>query len=198
MPGSADVAAGLLRAQVAHAFAAARWQVDGLRDEEYFWEPYPECWSVRRRDAARSAQPCGPGDWVIDGEWPLSGPPPVTTIAFRIVHLVAWTAVYADWMFADATRSYADFEIPGHAQAAVALLHRVQDEFSAAVVPLRDESLQELRLAHWGEEYPVGMLVWQIAVEHLHHSAEIGLLRDLQRGVARSDVWPEPVTTIEA
>jgi hypothetical protein len=30
-------------------------------------------------------------------------------------------------------------------------------------------------------------------VERLHHSAEIGVLRDLHRGHGRSDWWPEPL-----
>lgn len=194
MTSARDAVSDLLRAQLAHAFTAARWQVEGLSNDEYFWEPQPECWSVRPRGAARSRQPCGLGDWVIDGEWPLPGPVPVTTIAFRLMHLVAWTAVYADWTFGTATRSYADFEVPGEAPAAVMMLQEVQDEFSAAVERLSDENLGQLRPVHWGAEHPIGVLVWQIAVEHLHHSAEIGVLRDLHRGVARSDRWPEPVT----
>jgi DinB superfamily len=194
--GSLEVAVDLLNRQLAHAFAAARWQVEDLSDVEYFWEPQPECWSVRPRDAARSRQPCGSGAWVIDGEWPLSGPPPVTTIGWRLVHLVAWTAVYADWTFGAAARSYDDFEIPGDASAAVALLHRAQDEFASAVERLRNEDLLRLQPVHWGADLPIGALVWQIAVEHLHHSAEIGVLRDLHRGAARSERWPEPVEVL--
>jgi DinB superfamily len=196
MRGSANSAAELLRAQLAHAFVAARWQVEGLSTDEYLWEPIPDCWSVRPRHAARTALPGGLGAWVIDGEWPLIGPPPVTTIAFRLLHLVAWTALYSDWTFGAATRSYADFEIPGDAADAVVLLRQVQDEFTAPVEPLTDDDLVQTRPAHWGAEYPVGVLVWQIAVEHLHHSAEIGVLRDLHRGTARRDVWPEPVTSM--
>jgi hypothetical protein len=188
-------ARGLLQRQLAHAFAASRWQVEGLSDDEYFWEPHAGSWSVRRRGTAPSPQPSGRGEWVIDGEWPLSGPPPLTTIAWRLVHLAAWTAVYADWTFATATRSYDDVEVPGRARDAVLLLHRVQDEFASAVTSLSDHELTEMRPVHWGEHLPVATLVWQIAVEHLHHSAEIGVLRDLRRGSGRSDWWPEPTET---
>jgi hypothetical protein len=196
MEGTLDVSVDLLNRQLAHAFAAAQWQVQRLSDEEYFWEPRPGCWSVRPRGRALSAQPSGRGEWVIDGEWPSSGPPPVTTIAWRVVHLAAWTAVYCDWTFATATRSYDDFEVPGHASAAVKVLHDTQEEFASAVAPLTNEDLLELRPAHWGAEYPVGALVWQIVVEHLHHSAEIGVLRDLHRGTGRVDSWPLPVAVL--
>jgi hypothetical protein len=60
---------------------------------------------------------------------------------------------------------------------------------------LSDRELTETRPVHWGERRPVATLVWQIAVEHLHHSAEIGVLRDLHRGSGRSDWWPEPTGT---
>jgi DinB superfamily len=190
-----DSSAALLHRQLSHAFGAARWQVAGLTDDEYFWEPHPRCWSVRRRSSAVSAAPSGIGEWVTDGEWPPSGEPPITTIAWRLMHLAAWTEVYRNWTFDDATRSYDDIEVPDDADAAVRLLHVVQGEFSDAVAPLGDRDLMELRRAHWGDEYPIGALVWQIAVEHLHHSAEIGVLRDLRRGHARSEWWPEPVAS---
>ena len=32
-----------------------RRRLDGLTDDEYFWEPAPGCWSVRRRDDRRCA-----------------------------------------------------------------------------------------------------------------------------------------------
>jgi hypothetical protein len=35
--------------------------------------------------------------------------------------------------------------------------------------------------------------VWTIANEHLSHGSEIGALRDLYRGHARSDRIPEPI-----
>jgi hypothetical protein len=76
------------------------------------------------------------------------------------------------------------------------MLRRVQDEFASAVSGLRNQDLLRLRPVHWGAELPVGALVWQIAMEHLHHSAEIGVLRDLCRGAARTDWWPEPVASL--
>ena len=39
----------------------------------------------------------------------------------------------------------------------------------------------------------MGALVWTIANEHLAHGSEIGALRDLYRGHARSDHIPEPI-----
>jgi hypothetical protein len=190
-----ETAAGLLRTQLAHAFAAARWQVADLTDDEYFWEPNPGSWSVRRRGDAVSATPCGAGEWVIDGEWPLGRSAPFTTIGWRLVHLTAWTDIYCDWTFGTATLSYDNIDVPGDASAAVRSLSRSQDAFTAAVAAVDGASFGRERVAHWGETFPIGTLVWQIMVEHLHHSAEIGVLRDLRRGHGRTDAWPEPTTS---
>ena len=189
-----ETAAGLLRTQLAHAFEAARWQVAGLSDDEYFWEPKPGSWSVRPRAEAVSANPSGRGELVIDDEWPLQGNPPCTTIGWRLVHLIAWTDVYCDWTFGTATRSFDHVDVPGDARSAVRELTRSQEEFAAAVDATGDAEFADERTAHWGERFPIGTLVWQIMVEHLHHSAEIGVLRDLRRGHGRTDPWPEPTS----
>jgi hypothetical protein len=53
-------------------------RLQGLTDEEYFWEPVPGAWSIR---------PDADGVFVQDGaRMPPPVPPPVTTIAWRIVH----------------------------------------------------------------------------------------------------------------
>jgi hypothetical protein len=38
---------------------------------------------------------------------------------------------------------------------------------------------------------PLWQLLWTSIVDHFHHSAEIGALRDLRRGHANHDWWPE-------
>jgi hypothetical protein len=32
------------------AWRRTRARIDGLTDEEYFWEPAPGCWTIRQRD----------------------------------------------------------------------------------------------------------------------------------------------------
>jgi hypothetical protein len=61
------------------------------------------------------------------------------------------------------------------------------------VSALNDGDLDLLRPTHWGGEAMMGALVWTIAYEHLAHGSEIGALRDLHRGHARSDHIPEPI-----
>ena len=176
-------AADLLRTQLQRAFHAAFVDVDGLDDGECFWEPVVSCWSVRRRGEAEPGW--GTGEWVCEDVWPPPEPLPVTTIAWRLVHLCAWTDVYRSYAFEDGSLGLPGFDVPGTAAGALDWFARSQRAFTAAVASLRDEDLDELRPAHWGGLLPIEFLVSTIAVEHVHHGAEITLLRDLRRGVAR-------------
>src|SRR5262245_31863558 len=63
-----------------------RPRLDGLTDDEYLWEPVPGCWSVRPRAAAPEAY--GSGDYVVEFAWPTPSRAPVTTIAWRLAHII--------------------------------------------------------------------------------------------------------------
>ncbi len=39
----------------------AQVRLTGLGDEEYLWEPAPDCWSLRRRSEAVTPRAFGPG-----------------------------------------------------------------------------------------------------------------------------------------
>lgn len=172
-----------LRRQLHNAITDVRWVVDGLSDQEFFWEPVTPCWSIRRREDAVPGW--GTGAWVCEDGWPPPDPVPVTTIGWRIVHLSAWTDVYRDWTFGRARLSLADLHVPGSATEAIRWLHQTQDDFAAQVAGLADTDLRQLRPTHYGTELSVHDLVLAIATEHIHHGAEVGVLRDLRRGHAR-------------
>src|SRR5215213_3458837 len=65
-----------------------RPRLDGLTDDEYLWEPVAGCWSVRRRGESAAAVAYGAGDYVIEYELPEPSPPPVTTVAWRLGHII--------------------------------------------------------------------------------------------------------------
>jgi hypothetical protein len=186
MPSAAD----LLRAQLEHAWANARWVLDGMAEDEYHWEPTPGSWSVRERGP--HVRGWGAGQFVCEDAWPPPEPLPVTTIAWRVIHLAAWTDVYRAWTFGDARVGLDDLAVPGDAAAGLAWLRRAQDSFRSAVDALDDASVFELRPAHWGEALPIARLVTTMLTEHVHHIAEIGVLRDLRRGHACSQPLPRP------
>jgi hypothetical protein len=161
-----------------------RPRLDGLTDEEYFWEPVDGCWSLRR-DAE--------GGWRLDQGRPEPDPPPVTTIAWRLVHIGATclanraSAFFGDPqvpedadMF-DPRRVPAD--LPGAADEAVAFLERSYRRWRDGIAGLDDEGLRR-PLGPKGGPYaedPMAELIAHINREVMHHGAEIALLRDLYR-----------------
>jgi DinB superfamily len=181
--------ADLLRDTLARSIDVTRWTLEGLTDDECFWEPVQPCWSVRRR--AEAGPGWGIGGWVCEDEWPQPEPLPVTSIAWRIAHLAAWTEVYRNWTFEDKTASLLQFEVPSDGEGLTTWLEGAQRSLQAAVGPLDDEAIGEPRPAHYGPHLPIAQLVMGMSVEYTHHVAEIGLLRDLRRGFAR--VQPPPV-----
>jgi hypothetical protein len=179
LPSAADVVKGQLR----FAWLYSRGVLEDLDEDEYFWEPAPSCWSVRRR--APELRGWGRGEFVVEDAFPAPEPLPVTTIAWRVIHLAAWTDVYREFAFRDLRPNLNDFDVPGDAVSGLRWLHDAQDRFLSEVDALDDTALFELRPAHWGESVPVVNLVSLMLTEHVHHIAEIGALRDLHRGHAR-------------
>ena len=98
---------------------------DGLRDEEYFWEPSQPCWSVRRRAQAVTPDPLGDGPWVLDFDRAVASSPspsPVrTSIGWNIAHVASLPSDLATLDFLGGTRTPTDEYpplIPGSARAA--------------------------------------------------------------------------------
>jgi len=59
-----------------------RPRLDGLTDAEYFWEPVEGCWSLRQR---------ADGNYTLDSQRPPPpAPAPVTTLAWRMMHVGAY------------------------------------------------------------------------------------------------------------
>ena len=179
----------VLEACLRKAFDNVRWLLEDVDEADCLWEPTSPCWSVRRREHA--ARGWGTGDWVCEDAWPPPDPLPVTSIAWRMAHLAAWTDVYRNWTFEDQSLGLAQFDVPGTRDGLAEWLWSAQDRFRAEVAALDEAQLADLRPAHYGPNLPIHRLVSGIAVEHVHHGAEIGLLRDLRRGHAR--VQPPPI-----
>jgi hypothetical protein len=65
-----------------------RPRLNGLTDEEYRWEPVPGAWNVRPRGTGTAPIAVGGGEFTMDYAMPEPDPPPVTTIAWRLGHIV--------------------------------------------------------------------------------------------------------------
>lgn len=149
-------------------------RLQGLSDDEYFWEPVPDCWSLRST----------PDGWHSDWSDPPPEPAPVTTIAWRLAHLiyclqdhgmraVAFEGGKASWE--------PPTVLPPTAAAALEALAAAVDRWKSDLADLDPDRLW-LPLGPEAGQYatdPVGAFVEHIHDEFIHHSAEVALLRDL-------------------
>src|SRR5690606_21876296 len=110
----------LLRDQIDwHWTHQLRKRLDGLTDEEYFWEPVPGCWSVRPRGTGTAPVQVGAGEMTIDFAFPQPTPAPFTTIAWRLGHVIVGVLAMRNAShFGRAATDYQSFEYAPTAHAA--------------------------------------------------------------------------------
>jgi len=159
-----------------------RPRLDGLTDEEYFWQPVPDCWTLSRRGDSTAPISVGAGEFTMDYGLPPNDPAPVTTIAWRLAHIVVGLfALRTATHFAGPPADYRTWEYAGTAAEA---LRQLDEQHAAWIKGVRS-------LGASGLAYPAGPaegsfakssmaeLVLHINREVIHHGAEIALLRDL-------------------
>ncbi|WGW13525.1 DinB family protein [Saxibacter everestensis] len=157
-----------------------RPRLDGLSDAEYFWRPVPNSWSVHRRGESTAPVQAGSGDFTIDFAFPEPTPAPVTTIAWRLGHLLV--GVYGARLathFGGAPADYMSYDYPGTATEALSRLDEMHSAWIAGVASLDANGLQRPCGEEGFEQEPMAALLQHINREVIHHGAEIALLRDL-------------------
>ena len=159
-----------------------RPRLDGLTDDEYLWEPVPGCWSVGPRGSSPAPVQGGAGDVTIDFAFPEPEPAPVTTIAWRLGHvIVGCLAVRNAAHFGAPPADYLSWSYAATADAALAQLDAQVETWVTGVRSLGEDGLArrcgeaEGPFADW----PLAALVLHIHRELIHHGAELALLRDL-------------------
>lgn len=150
----------------------------GLTDREYLWEPVPGCWSIRE---------AADGRWVSDWEEQEPTPPPVTTIAWRMVHIADLFAHRTSNHFGDGSYDFHAQNLPATAESGLALVSERYAAWQAGVQSLGEEGLARPcgPAERFFAAYPLSTLILHINREFIHHAAEIMLLRDLYRAGLR-------------
>lgn len=177
-----DWTATLLDQLTDHWEDKARPRLTGLTDGEYRWEPVAGMWSIRPRAEAATEMAAGGGDLVIDFAYPEPRPAPVTTIAWRLGHVIvgvfgARNAAH----FGGPPMDYATFEWAGEAAPALAQLDEGYGRWVAGVQALGPDGLAAPcgpAEGPWAD-HPMAALVLHVHREAIHHLAEVALLRDL-------------------
>ncbi|WP_237740800.1 DinB family protein [Crystallibacter crystallopoietes] len=160
----------------------ARPRLEGLTDEEYFWEPARGCWNVRPRGTSQAQLAGGSGEFTIDFAYPEPVPAPVTTIAWRLGHiLVGVLGARNASHFGGPAVDYQSYDYPGAADKALALLDAAYWQWVEGVRGLGEEGLSKPCGPAEGPyaERTMAALVLHINREMIHHLAEVALLRDL-------------------
>jgi hypothetical protein len=161
-----------------------RPRLDGMTDGEYFWEPVADCWSIRPRDQARAPIAAGPGAFVLEFAWPEPDPPPVTTIAWRLAHIIV--GVLGSRVHSHFGGPAMDWDTFEYAATAAEALDQLDAAYAGWLAGARGLSEEDLAKpcgpaeGPWADS-PMADLVLHINREVIHHGAEIALLRDLYR-----------------
>ena len=166
-----------------------RPRLDALTDDEYFWMPVPGCWTISRRGESTAPISVGAGDLTADYAIGPQDPEPVTTIAWRLAHIIVGVFGMRNAShFGGPTVDYETFSYAGTAAEALGQLDQAYAAWIKGVRSLGAEGLARRCGPAEGffADYSMAALVLHIHREAIHHGAEIALLRDLyqQRSVA--------------
>jgi hypothetical protein len=172
--------ADCLARQLEGARATISSRLEGLTDEEFFWEPVAGCWTIRPRDDSHGEWN-GSGEWIYDYTLPDPQPPPFTTIGWRLVHIGSINDMFFEHVFGPARRDYPDQTIPHDALAATAWWERGLLKFADALGGAADSDLNRIVAVPWEVTQSVRRWIEVLIHENVHHGAEIGVLRDLYR-----------------
>ncbi|GMA32116.1 DinB family protein [Litorihabitans aurantiacus] len=163
-----------------HWDAQLRPRLEGLTDEEYHWRPAADSWSLVREGEGDAPMAVGAGEWKLEFGIPEPEPAPVTTIAWRLNHLLV--GVFGERSashFGGPPVTYRTYDYPGTAADALARLDEAQAFWRDGVAGLDDAALAAPCGEDGFEQDPMAALVLHIHREVIHHGAEIALLRDL-------------------
>lgn len=183
-----DWTARLVEQSEWHWSRQLRPRLVGLTDDEYFWEPAPGAWNVRPRGTSSAPVQAGSGAFTIDFAFPEPDPPPVTTISWRLGHLIVGVfGARVTGHFGGPPAEYPTWDYAGTAAEALRQLDAAHDAWIDGVRGLDEAGLAAACGPTEGpwSEHSMAELVLHVNREVIHHGAEIALLRDLYRAARR-------------
>lgn len=146
-----------------------RPRLEGLTDEEYFWQPVPGCWTLHP-------------DGSIDFSYPPPQPEPFTTIAWRLAHVIVGVLAMRNHShFGGPPADYQSWPYALDAHTALEQLDAAYANWIAGVRGLDDAALAQPCGPAEGPyaDFSMATLVLHINREVIHHGAEIACIRDL-------------------
>src|SRR5437879_10080719 len=95
--------AELLMATMQESYVRLRNRIEGLTDDEFFWQPVQNSWTIYEDT---------PGHWTYHYAIPEPKPAPTTTIGWQIVHVATSKVMYHEYAFGGARLTFPQIEIP--------------------------------------------------------------------------------------
>jgi hypothetical protein len=160
----------LLTATMQEAYERLRSRLEGLTEEEFFWQPVPDCWTIYPHESGR---------WTYDYAVPDPEPAPLTTIAWQLVHVAACKVMYHEWAYGPARRTWPELDVPCTVTDTLTLLDRGQMLLQDDLQRLSEAQLDEPVLTNWGERWPAWRIFWVMTDHDALHGGVVGHLRDL-------------------
>jgi hypothetical protein len=174
----------------------------GLTDDEFFWQPTPDTWSVRPVSERCTATPWVSGEWEADydtnatmsGDWSKDGEP-LTNIAWLYWHIGSMPGRAAELDFLGGTHTaacgwtspYFSSRTAPHpifttADEAVTTMRAGWKALVTALGSATDEQLEQPTKA-WGsgEDRTAAQILASVINEVSHHGTQICALRDFYR-----------------
>jgi hypothetical protein len=168
--------------------ALFRRRLEGLTDEELWWKPVEDAWTLLP----------SPDDGKYRYEWPPGSrgeaTPPFTALSWRLGHLTL--SCLAPWALGlEGDREYAahgaELDFPRGADDAIRLVELWWGRWRAGIEGLDDARLLgpiadsafdvDAGVMRLGQDDPLLHYVLHWHRELIHHGAEVNLLRDLYR-----------------
>ena len=162
----------LLARTMSETFHDMRSRLHGLTEDEFFWAPVPESWTVFRDERGR---------WDHHYDEPEPEPAPFTTLAWRLTHLAMCKVMYHEHAFGPARMTWETIETPSTPEAALDMLDTGHALLTEDLAELADGDLERPVSTNWGETWPAWRIFWTMIHHDAHHGGEIGVLRDLYR-----------------
>jgi hypothetical protein len=161
-----------------------RPRLEGLTDHEYHWQPVDGCWRICPEETSTSVRLWGTGAFRMEQAEGDPDPAPVTTIAWRMAHIIV--EVFGERVHSHFGGPVIDLDTFPFAGTAAEALDQLDAGYAAWVAGVRalgDDGMARPCGPAEGPfaEAPLAALVLHINREVLHHGAEISLLRDLYR-----------------
>jgi hypothetical protein len=155
-----------------HWTSQLRPRLDGLTDDEYYFEPAPGCWTLRTEGTQTAP----------DFAYPPPQPEPLTTIAWRMAHVIVGVlAARVHSHFGGPPADYESWPYAADAETALRQLDDAYQRWHDGVHGLDDADLGKPvgpAEGQWAQA-PMSALILHINREVIHHGAEIACIRDL-------------------